>query len=665
MTGWTQLAHPPRWGQADWEAMQGVASPGPDGLSRIVPAFLRVAPPGGLDAAAMLALLADIGRIGGRLSRPEADRLASALPPPGETVAELRLVVHLPRPALDDLAHLGSVTHVGPPVPLPLEPLTELSSPGEDLRISGTAPATAPILGIIDDGIPFLQARSRRGATSSRFAAVWLQADAQVPGAFGGGLVRVGRQLDRAAIEAMLASGEDEADLYRRINRDLVPVTQHASTNHMVSHGAQVLDCAGGADPFAPADAAMRDVDLLAVQLPPRAIADTSGRRLDPFVVMGLRWMVTEALRLCRARGGPVPLVVNISLGALGGPGDANAFLSDWIAHEMDRYRRLSGAAPGDPGLRVVLPYGNAWRDRLVARATVQPGQPLDLSWRVLPDDHTPSFLELRTPDDPTGLRLRLTPPDPRVPPLTLAWDKAAKGWRCNGPDGRPRAALLPLPETPHPALLLAIAPTERLDGGPVAPAGAWQVEVRATAGSSATVTAQVQRDDTPAGYRLLGRQPWLDHPADWGWDAETCALEAPGAGPVTRRASAAAHAGLAHAGALHVGALCQGTPVRPARYSAEGGLAGSAGPALSALAEDGTALPGRLTAGVLSGSSARLSGTSVAAPAVARALVERMLAGQGTALADLINAAPGPLPDPRRGHGALAGQRPRSSPRD
>ena len=119
MTGWKQCADVPRWGQADWEAMQGDLSPGPDGLSRIVPAFLKVSPPGGLDAAAMLALLSQIGALGGRLTRPEADRLASALPPPGQTVAELRLVVHLPRPALSDLALLGTVTHVGPPASRP------------------------------------------------------------------------------------------------------------------------------------------------------------------------------------------------------------------------------------------------------------------------------------------------------------------------------------------------------------------------------------------------------------------------------------------------------------------------------------------------------------------------------------------------------------------
>lgn len=664
MTGWKQCADVPRWGQADWEAMQGEPSPGPDGLSRIVPAFLKVAPPQGLDAAAMLALLSQIGDLGGRLTRSEADRLASALPPPGQTVPELRLVVHIPRPALDDLALLGTVTHVGPPVPLPLAPLTVPSQPGEDLRLDGPAPAGAPILGVIDDGIPFLHARTRRGATASRIAALWLQADARMPAAFGAGLVRIGQTLDRGDIEAMLASGEAEADLYRQTNRSLLPVTQHASTNHPVSHGAQVLNTAGGADPFAAADAGLRDVDVLAVQLPPAAVADTSGRRLDPYVVMGLRWMVTEALRLCRARGGPVPLVVNISLGSLGGPGDASAFLSDWIAHEMDRYRSLSGAGPGDPGLRVVLPYGNSWRDRLVARAEVRPGHPLALDWRIQPDDHSASFLELRASGDPTGLRLHITPPDPRVPPLSLAWDRAAKGWRCNGPGGKPRAALLPLPEEPYPALLLALAPSERQDGGLVAPAGRWHIEVKATAGTQATVTAKVQRDDTPAGYRLLGRQPWLDHPADWGWDEDLRSHVQPGAGPVMRQGTAAAHAGIDHDGAFTVGALRQGVTAVPARYSAEGGLPGSAGPTLSALADDGAIQGGRLTTGVLSGSSARLSGTSVAAPAVARALVERLLAGQGTALADLIGATPGPAPDSRRGFGALAGQRANSSSR-
>lgn len=661
MTGWKQCAQMPRWGQAEWEAMQGVASPGPDGMSRIVPAFLKVAPPGGLDAAAMLALLSQIGQLGGRLTRPEADRLASALPPPGESVAELRLVIHLPRPKLDELAQLGAVLHVGPPVALPLVPLTEMSQPGENLQLVGAAPASTPILGVIDDGIPFLHARTRRGAAASRIAAIWLQADARVPAAFGAGLVRIGRQLDRGDIETMLASGETEADIYRRMNRSLLPVTQHASTNHLVSHGAQVLDSAGGADPFAATDAWLRDVDILAVQLPPAAVADTSGRRLDPYVVMGLRWMVTEALRLCRARGGPVPLIVNISMGSLGGPGTASAFLADWIAHEMDRYRKLSGAGPDDPGLRVVLPYGNSWRDRLVAKAEVRQDQPLRFTWRLQPDDHSASFLELRSSGDTSGLRLTIVAPDPRVPLLSLAWDQAAQGWRCNGPSARPRAALLPLAEAPQTALLLALAPTERPDGGEVAPAGAWQVEVKAEPGTDVTVTAQVQRDDTPAGYRLLGRQPWLDHPAGWTWDGEMRGYLDPGPGPVTRKASAAAHAGIDRPGAITVGALRHGTPVASSSYSAEGGTPGSAGPTLSALADDGAILGGRLTTGVLSGSSARLSGTSVAAPAVARRMIERLLAGQDIGLADLIGQPPGPAPDSRRGFGALEGQRARS----
>lgn len=654
MADWRECEGPERWGYADWEALQATG----DARAEIVPAFLRLAPEGGMDAAQVLEAMTELGRLGGRLSAQEADRLASALPLGTARIAELRLVAHVPRRSLGALDRIATVDHVGPPLPLTEAPGAGPPLPGEDLRREPVAgsPAQRPVLGVIDDGIPFLHARLRRGWTGSRVEAVWLQADARAPVAGGPGPVRIGRELERLQIEGMLASGMDEADLYRRLHQSLLPVTQRAGTRHRVSHGAQVLDMAGGADPLAAQDAALRGVDVLAVQLPPAAVADTSGRRLDPFVVMGLRWIVTRALRLCRERGGPVPVVVNISLGSLGGSGTADAFLADWIGHEIDRYRALSGAGPDDPGLRVVLPYGNSRRERLVARGTATGSAPLVLDWRLLPDDHSPSFLELRAPGGVSGLSLRLVPPDSRVPVLDLIWSKAARGWRLDGPDGRPRAAVLPLPDGGPPALLVALAPSERADGGPVAPAGRWRVELHAT-GAARPVVAQVQRDDTPSGYRRLGRQPWLDHPADWAWDVETGGFLAPGAGPVTRAASAAAHAGLVRPEVLHVGALTQGPGLPASPYSAEGGTPGSAGPSLAAVADDGRAKPGRLTAGVAGRSVTRLSGTSVAAPAVARALLTRLLAGEGIGLSDLVGHAPKPVPDAQRGQGPLTRQ--------
>jgi hypothetical protein len=70
--------------------------------------------------------------------------------------------------------------------------------------------------------------------------------------------------------------------------------------------------------------------------------------------------------------------------------------------------------------------------------------------------------------------------------------------------------------------------------------------------------------------------------------------------------------------------------------------------------------LAGRRAAGVLSGSVARLSGTSVAAPEVARALLHYFMATTPSEQSEaaerraLTGRADWGHPDPRMGHGAL-----------
>jgi hypothetical protein len=87
-----------------------------------------------------------------------------------------------------------------------------------------------------------------------------------------------------------------------------------------------------------------------------------------------------------------------------------------------------------------------------------------------------------------------------------------------------------------------------------------------------------------------------------------------------------------------------------------------SQGPTLVALGEDGTALPGLRAAGVLSGSVARMSGTSMAAPQVTRALLRHFLTtppGNQTAEAErqaLTGTDDWGAPDRRMGHGLLVG---------
>ncbi|MHA6325305.1 S8 family serine peptidase [Roseivivax sp. CAU 1753] len=591
---------------------------------------------------------------------------------------------------LDEISKLPDycrLLHVGPRVEALSETDPRMFDP-IDRAPTGTAPG-APVMACIDDGIGYLNARFRASATETRIAKLWLQTE---PRAAAHDLieplpdVRIGQVLAKAEIDRELASGVSETALYRARNDALLPPDLRRSTNHHASHGTHVLDLAAGAD-WADtdarddgdnADACIAGLPILAVQLPPAAIAETSGRKTEGYVAIGLRWIVTEALRLSRCDGRPV--IVNLSLGALAGPGDHTAFLAQWIAAEIDRYERLCGGR-----LQVVAAYGNARLDQLAARAEVTTAAPLSLDWRVQPDDRTASFLELRTTCDGTGRRLCLTPPDPRLPPLELEWLRPGEGRLLMlGRDmlaavygtetvdltEDPEQATAPAPETRYDSLLIALAPTHRVDGGAPVPAGCWKIAVASDSATPSLVTAEVQRDDTPHGFRPRGRQSYLDAPG-WEWDAELGSASAPAAGnPVSRQGTAVAFAGATHAHLWFVGAARPRTGApgtgQPERYSAEGivdmlARAGqSPGPTLAARGSDGAMQQGARAAGVLTGSVARFSGTSVAAPRVARALAQlwSRTGAPGDPEADLaaILAATPPLPGPdcRTGRGVM-----------
>jgi hypothetical protein len=274
------------------------------------------------------------------------------------------------------------------------------------------------------------------------------------------------------------------------------------------------------------------------------------------------------------------------------------------------------------------------------------------VDWCLQPDDHSPSFLEVRVPKAMSaGLTLTLVPPAGGCPALSVGWPEAGSSQVLEGPSGAV-AAVYGLPEVNFDALLIALAPSERLDGGAVAPSGRWRVTVGGGAGRTVPVSLRVQRDDTPGGYRLMGRQSWLDEPQAQEWDVQTRdwikpwkrGAGAPAPGLVSREGSAVAYAGAGDARIFFVGAIKPKVGKYPREliasvYSASGadasfGNAGklSKGPTLAAMADDGAHLKGRLAAGVLSGATARLRGTSVAAPAAARLLLLHFLgAGAGT----------------------------------
>lgn len=601
-----------------------------------------------------------------RFSRHERDLLATeralALAA-GGWPHQVRLVAFCPRGMLGNLPAFWTVLQVGPGVAMPV---AVDQTPGEDLSVTtGDLDPAVPVAAVIDDGIGFLNSRFRKDRGHTRIKAVWLQAPERVKHSLTAPLrdVVVGRVLTEAEINAHLAAGGEESEVYRQVNRALLPRTDGALTNQRTAHGTHVLDLAAGAAPWG--QDGLKDVPILAVQLPPATVAETAGRRMEANLVQGLRWILAEAFRLANGTDVP-PVVINLSLGSLAGPGDKTAFLANWFEFEIKRHARMTGGE-----VRLVIAYGNARQSRLVAREALRLSQPMELLWRMQPDDHTSSYLELRVDTNQSaGLKLALLPPvGSGLPELTVDWPKAGTGWRLAGPV----AAVSAVAEGDQSLLHLALAPTAGT--GPRAPSGAWRVVLRTTEAEPVRVTARVQRDDTPPGYRTLGRQSWLDHPQGWDWDGEQRgyvmprpASDAPGC-PVTREGSCVAYAGADDRRILFVGAVRPeaGMPgkVRPVPYSSEGARhlarpGESRGPTLVAFGDDGTALPGRRAAGVLSGSSVRMSGTSMAAPAAARALLKYFLA---VPAADQSEAAERRAltghedwsdPDTRLGNGAL-----------
>jgi hypothetical protein len=654
---WQPTASDPHGPYAAWESALETAAGGP---ARMVPVLARLVPSGTMDLAD--AITASLAHPDADFAPHERDLLHTerALAPTGWP-HEVRFVAYLPRSALTALPDHWDVLRIGPgflPGEAPPPP-----APCNLCTTEGDLDPSQPVIALIDEGIGFLNARFRSAPEKTRLLGLWLQADERRPHSPTGPAndIRLGRTLTEAEIDAMLATGAQEADLYRHLSRALYPAPAHSALLRRIGHGSHVLDLAAGAafsDPMAQSP-------LLAVQLPPASIAETAGRRMDAHLIQGLRWILAETLR--RANGTDLPpLIINLSIGALAGPGDATEFLAEWLSYEIARHHRL---APGAE-LRITGAYGNARLSRLTARAEARIPHPVTLDWRILPDDATSSFLELRVDQTLTaGLSLTLTPPiGSGLPTLTADWPATPGAHSLTSPTG-PIAAATFIAEQGGQALChLSLAPTK---GPNRAAPGLWRVTLRTTQNEPVRVIARVQRDDTPFGHAPLGRQSWLDHPDGWTWDAESRDYTRPDtsdpACPVTRQGSAVSFAGCGSPQVYLVGSVRpQGAGWLPSRFSAEGAATlirpgESTSPTLSAPGDSGPTLGGILATGLLTGTTARLAGTSMAAPAVARRLADyfrttppadRSPQAEREALAGQGNWSP--TPDPRTGHAIL-----------
>ena len=281
-------------------------------------------------------------------------------------------------------------------------PETSAVAPGALPAPSGKPQAGTVVVGIIDDGLAFANARFRNAQGSTQVEHIWLQDGVSDHSAARYGY---GRSLSKANIDDELCRHSgfvDEDEVYARLCP--TPYGGSRSLAQSGSHGTHVMDIACGYEPgCAPRTEDMLGGDhrpIVCVQLPLSTSDDTSGASLDTFVVDGVSYILDKADEIARSRGcDRLPVVINFSYGTAAGPHDGTSNIERAIG---DLIRARHGTSIP---LEVVVPAGNSRLQR--GHAVVkfegrrgEEGSTKTLSWRVLPDDRTTSHLEISASAD-------------------------------------------------------------------------------------------------------------------------------------------------------------------------------------------------------------------------------------------------------------------------
>lgn len=558
-------------------------------------------------------------------------------------------------------------------------------------RISGRAGGPArPVMAVIDDGFPLLHPQFADAAGRPRWRWFWDQdmgvaapaspqpaaASASAwrqPANFGYGRELTPRALAECAKHLRAAGAASDAGaLYAALRYPARPQPgRDARTAEPAGawplprslHGALCAGLAAGRGSQPGLDGehdAAAQAELIFVQLPSETVADTSGG--------GLATYVLDALRYILARTHPqAPLVVNLSYGAAAGPHDGSSVLE--LALEQLLAERKDFA--------IVVPAGNlrpgsdarSESRRLHAEVTLAPGEPAELQWELPPGSLGEQYLELWPVIDgaeggeggeggegaaPASWSVSLVPPAgpaiaPQRPgqscfvrndagqvshgvihcrrsPLGLG----AAGQAClQGDATRPVGA---------PMALLAVAPTGGDAAG--APFGRWRVRLCNEGPRALTLHAWIERCDATFGGG--GRQSFFAQGEPAVSARHTLGSLSHGPGPVV------------------VGGLV-GASGEVASYSASGPALGHCariGPDFSAVCEQNAEQPWLLLPACRPGDWVRANGTSLAAPVVARQLLNLLAREPGHKFdADGLRArlaaqlgppggARGPLPD-------------------
>ncbi|MDA8586666.1 hypothetical protein N9L47_10440 [Rhodobacteraceae bacterium] len=475
-------------------------------------------------------------------------------------------------------------------------------------------------MGCIDTSIAFVNARFRRkdpngGPDKTRFEFLWIQGRAAKAPSPYASILRAGTLLLRRDIDALIAKHWsnnclDETGVYGEFTHPPMGHTDLWSLRD--GHGTTVLDLMTGA----PAEIGSNAQPIYGVELPVTVVNDTSGAAFHGPLTYGMAVIALASYGLSRTSSdAPAPLVINASLGFLGGPHDG----THPTAATLNEIARLAkGPTSHQRSSDLILPAGNHLQSRTHARAT--PNAPHHFRWSLPPEDRTASFVEIWSSADqpPDVTELTLRPPGDTGGLTTHIPVPGERMGLTTG--GKPIAQLHNLGT--H--LLIGIYPTSTwTPRAPQSPSGLWSLTVKGT--GTTPLLFWVARDDTLAGLKSAGRQSWFRDPIHVSRD---------GNGDFTTH-STLSPAGSRRDGTLSVIATCPDPieivsgrqylgqhPYRFAGLALDQGAPPSPKPFAPA-AEISRAKGGPLSATRLGGGTTRLSGTSMASAIQARHLAD------------------------------------------
>jgi hypothetical protein len=165
---------------------------------------------------------------------------------------------------------------------------------------------------------------------------------------------------------------------------------------------------------------------------------------------------------------------------------------------------------------KIVVPAGNSYQARGHANAKLLNGEKLALDWNILPENHTPSFLELWIDKvvSPNSVRVHLTPPGQKDP-ITIK-SPGVTQWPAQGILAQATLVMVNRPNlsTSGSVILIAVQPTAAKEPVALAPAGVWRVALTNLTNSEISVCAYIERNDVAMGLFTGAKQSHFEDDA-------------------------------------------------------------------------------------------------------------------------------------------------------